>query len=78
MRARRLQSSMIDRIAFEDDTETLTIWFKGSGKYLYEAVPRSIYDALARAASAGRFFNDCIKGRFRCRADASRRRYPLD
>lgn len=74
MRARRLTSSMIDRIGFDDDTGTLTVWFKGSRKYLYYAVPRALYDALGKASSAGRFFNECIKGRFECRFDPARRR----
>lgn len=75
MRARRLHSSLIDRILFDDDAQTLSIWFKRSGKYVYYGVPRALYDALATAASAGRFFNDCIKGRFPCRFDPARRRH---
>ena len=78
MRARRLRSSTIDRIVFDDDAETLCIWFKRSGRYLYRGVPRAIYDALGRAASAGTFFNAAIKGRYECRPDPPRRRYPLD
>ena len=77
MRARRLHSSMIDRIVFDDEAETLAITFRQSGSYLYHGVPRAIYDALARAQSAGRFFNDCIKGRFACTRGDGRRRYPL-
>ena len=77
MRARRLASSMIDRVLFDEDHGTLAIWFRGSGKYVYSDVPRAIYDALARAKSAGAFFNQCIKGRFPCRAEG-RRRYPLE
>jgi hypothetical protein len=75
MRARRLNSSMIDRILFDEEAKTLSIWFKASGRYVYHAVPRAIYDGLARAASAGAFFNQCIKGRFRCEPDPARRRH---
>ena len=57
---------MIDRIVFDDEAETLAITFSSSGKYLYHGVPRAIYDALGKAQSAGRYFNECIKGRFRC------------
>lgn len=77
MRARRLRSSTIDRILFDDEAQTLSIWFKTSGKYVYQGVPRAIYDALAHASSAGTFFNQAIKGRFDCRPDPARRRYPL-
>lgn len=75
LRARRLNSSLIDRVAHDDDSDTLTIWFKGRGKYLYHAVPRAIYDALKGAESAGRLFNDQIKGRYACEPDPMRRRH---
>jgi hypothetical protein len=77
MRARRLNSSMIDRIAFDDEAETLVVWFKASGKYVYHGVPRAIYDALAKAASAGAAFNTLVRGRFRGEP-VGRRRYPLE
>lgn len=74
MRAKRLNSSMIDRIVFDDDAETLVIAFKNSRRYIYSGVPRAIYDALARTASAGAYFNECIKGRFPCRPERKRHR----
>ena len=67
---------MIDRILFDDDAQELTICFKGSGKYIYSAVPQAIFDALKTAASAGAYFNRCIKGRFACRPDPERRFRP--
>lgn len=76
MRAKRLNSSMIDRIVFDDDAETLAISFRQSGKYIYHGVPRALYDALGKAQSAGRFFNEAIKGRFRC--EPVRRRHRPD
>jgi hypothetical protein len=76
MRAKRLTSSTINRIVFDDEAQTLAITFRNSGRYLYHGVPRAIYDALGKAQSAGRFFNDCIKGHFRC--EPLRRRYPVE
>ncbi len=35
----------------------------------------TIYDALKKAPSAGRFFNECIKRRFPCSFDPERRRF---
>ena len=68
MRALRLKSSLIDRVVFDDEAETLRVSFRGSGRsYTYFGVPRAIYDALARAPSAGTFFNERIKGRYPCR-----------
>lgn len=76
MRAKRLQSSMIDRVVFDDEKETLAVSFRNSGRrYTYLGVPRAIYDALASASSAGSFFNEAIRGRFDCVPD--RPRYPL-
>jgi hypothetical protein len=42
---------------------------------VYSGVPRAIYDALKKAPSAGRFFNECIKRRFPCSYDPDRRRF---
>ena len=78
MRATRLNSSMIDRIAFDDEAGTLSVWFKASGKYVYSGVPRAIYDALVKAQSAGTAFNALVKGRFACRFDPARRRHRPD
>ncbi len=72
MRAVRLRSSMIDRAVFDEASEELTICFKAGRKYIYSGVPRAVFDALKTAASAGAYFNDCIKGRFACRAEGRR------
>lgn len=77
MRAKRLRSSLIDRIVFDDEHETLTVSFRERGKYVYRGVPRAIYDAFAKAGSAGRFFNEAIRGKFEGYPDPARRRYPL-
>lgn len=72
MRAIRLRSSMIERALFDEGAEELTICFKAGSKYIYSGVPRAVFDALKSAASAGAYFNDCIKGRFACRSEARR------
>ena len=73
----RPKSSLIDRVLFDDEAQTLSIWFRQSGKYVYFGVPRTIFDALAKASSAGRFFNEMIKGRYAGRRDPERRFGPL-
>jgi hypothetical protein len=75
MRAANLQSSMISRIAYDEEDQSLSIWFRATGRYVYSGVPRAIYDALKKAPSAGRFFNECIKRRFPCSYDPDRRRF---
>ncbi len=66
---------MIDRIGFDDDAGILSISFRDTGKYLYYDVPAATFDAFCKAVSAGTFFNECIKDRFRCARDPDRRRF---
>ena len=46
---------MIDRIAYDDDTDVLWIWFRDTGKYAYYAVPPTLFEAFCKASSAGTF-----------------------
>jgi hypothetical protein len=75
MRAARLSSSAIERIAYDEEAHALSIWFRETGRYIYSDVPRAIYEGLRAAPSAGRFFNLCIKRRFPCRPAPERRRF---
>lgn len=75
MRAARLSSSVIARVAYDEEQRALSIWFRETGRYIYSDVPRSTYEGLCKAPSAGRFFNACIKRRFPCRPDPERRRF---
>ena len=74
MRAHRFnQSSTIDRIVYDDRASTLFISFRDTGKYVYDGVPSSLFEAFCRAPSAGGFFNERIKDRYRFRRDPTRR-----
>ena len=75
MRAARLTSSVIARVAYDEEERALSIWFRETGRYIYHGVPRAIYEALRRAPSAGRYFNECIRRRYRCEPDPERRRF---
>lgn len=75
MRAARLNSSMIERICYDEEEGSLSIWFRATGRYIYYGVPAAAYEALKTARSAGRYFNECIKGRYRCVFDPERRRF---
>ena len=75
MRAANLSSSVISRVAYDEEEKALVIWFKETGRYIYSDVPRAIYDGLKKAPSAGRYFNECIKRRYPCRADPERRKF---
>jgi len=76
MRAASLPSSMIERVRFDDESQELAICFRGGRTYIYSSVPRTVFEALRSAASAGAYFNRCIKGRFDCRPDPPRRFRP--
>lgn len=75
MRAKSFTSSLIRRVVFDEEAGTLLVSFRSGLRYIYAGVPRAVYDALGRAASAGRFFNDEVKGKFACRPDPGQRRY---
>lgn len=75
MRARRLISSMIDRIAYDEETDILTVTFRENGKYLYYDVPAAVFDAFSKAPSAGSFFNAYVKDQFRCSRDPEQKRF---
>lgn len=75
MRACLLQSSTIDRVAFDDHRRELTVWFEQGRKYVYFDVPGALFDALCNAPSAGAFFNQQIKDQFVWQADPDRKRY---
>ncbi|NIJ38386.1 hypothetical protein FHR22_003097 [Sphingopyxis panaciterrae] len=66
---------MIDGAAFDADAAMLCIRFRDSGTYFYFEVPEELFDGLCHAASAGGFFNERIKDRFRCARDPGRRRF---
>jgi KTSC domain-containing protein len=75
MRAAALSSSLISRIAYDEEERTLDVRFRSGSRYVYYDVPRSEFDALRCAPSPGRYYNTCIKGRYRCAFDPDRRRF---
>ena len=69
-------SSAIERVGYNPAPRDLSIWFSGGRRYIYADVPIELYRSLCEAPSAGRFVNGEVKGRFECRCDPPRRRYP--
>ncbi|MXO98240.1 KTSC domain-containing protein [Altererythrobacter xixiisoli] len=66
---------MIERVEFDADTQTLCVSFTGTGRYYYYDVPAQIFEGMCAAKSAGVFFNQKVKGQFRCQRDPARRRF---
>lgn len=69
------ESSMIDRAVFDAEARTLCLSFRQTGKYVYYDVPAALFEAMCQAKSVGQFFNEHVRGRFRCRRDPERRRF---
>ena len=64
MRRRAVESSVIRSVGYEQATAILEIEFQTDRKYRYFAVPRSIYQGLMAAPSAGTYFNQHIRDRY--------------
>lgn len=68
-------SSTIDRAGFDAAAQLLCLRFLDTGCYFYFGVPRELFDGLCAAPSAGQFFNEHIKGRYRYERDPDHRRF---
>lgn len=53
-------SSAIAAVAYDQESEELTITFTGGNSYTYSDVPMSVYQGLMSAGSKGAYFNDNI------------------
>ncbi|HEY4124473.1 MAG TPA: KTSC domain-containing protein [Rhizomicrobium sp.] len=67
-----LDSSALTAVHYDDAHARLRATFRETGKtYIYENVPRAVYDALLAAESAGAFFNANIRDSYSFREAAS-------
>jgi len=70
-----VESSMMLRVEYDEDTSELDITFKSGKTYRYREVPPDIYSDLLEAESKGEFFNEMIRDAFQfVEVRASRRR----
>lgn len=58
------ESNAIAMFAYDLDTQSLFIHFKTGGVYVYQAVPRAVFDEFRAAPSKGQFFRGAIRDRF--------------
>lgn len=57
-----MPSTVIADMAYDPETQTLSVWFRPSGRrYEYFEVPSAVYDALRQSPSKGRYFNAHIR-----------------
>jgi hypothetical protein len=67
MGLKEVTSSFINAVGFDYDKNELTIQFKSGETYIYENVPRFVYDGLVGAASVGKYFKSNIDARYNFR-----------
>jgi len=59
-----VESSNIESIGYDADSETLEVEFKSSGVYQYYNVPEHVYQSFMEAPSKGQFLHVNIKNAF--------------
>ena len=57
-------SSWIRSIAYDADTQVLTVNLDNGEDYDYKNVPQAVYEAFLRAPSKGSFFRIAIRDRY--------------
>lgn len=65
MKRDHVESSNIESIGYDENSQTLEIEFLNGGTYQYFDVPKTIYDGLMAASSHGEYLAANIKGSFR-------------
>jgi len=54
-------SSTIDKMEFDPNTESLLVTFNTGSRYIYSPVSNSIFGAVISADSVGQRFNELVK-----------------
>ena len=57
-------SSNIEAIGYDENSETLRVWFTNNAIYDYEKVPKFEFDSLRLSVSTGAHFAAKIKGKY--------------
>jgi hypothetical protein len=59
-----VESSVIKRIGYDEETQILAVEFKNNKTYCYADVPKDMFDAFVNAGSIGMFFSENIKDEY--------------
>lgn len=62
----RVRSDAISAIGYDPDTQRMRIRFVTGRSYDFCRVPQEVYERLMASVSKGTFYNDRIRGRYRC------------
>jgi hypothetical protein len=65
MGSKRVDSSVLDIVDYDDEEHVLKVRFRSGRVYHYYNVPRAHFEALLQAESKGSYFNRVIRRRFR-------------
>lgn len=57
-----VDSSNLRAVGYDADSQELTVTFNGGRSYVYKGVPNGVLEDLLSAASAGKYFNDNVRG----------------
>jgi len=60
----RVRSSAIREVQYEPSGERLIVIFAKGGSASYLDVPRSVFDAMIRAPSVGRYYRQVVRKRY--------------
>ena len=64
MNRQPIESSVIVSAGYDPDTNTMDVEFVSGRVYRYFMIPAETFEALTKADSAGRYFNETIRERF--------------
>lgn len=59
-----VNSSLLASVNYDAGESVLQLEFRTGARYLYFAVPATIYEELLAADSKGSYFNSTVRGRF--------------
>ncbi|MEQ8935461.1 MAG: KTSC domain-containing protein [Amphiplicatus sp.] len=65
MEMHSVDSSNIEAVGYDAESQTLQVEFKSGATYQYFDVTQELFDGLMIAPSVGKYLNDHIKGTYR-------------
>lgn len=66
MNRQSINSTDLNSVGYDPDSQTLEIEFNSGGIYQYFNVPETVYNALMNANSHGKYFNQNIRDVYQC------------
>ena len=64
---RYVKSSLLQGVAYDCETQELTVEFKNGTRWAYEGVPDEVYEDLLGGGSAGSFFLSDVRDNYKSR-----------